>query len=154
MTTILFTMRNLMLEIYWGCFLFFVYTNNSGSATSTFIVYLCMRPGGRLNIKMPSYRYRDSHVKDKTVSPTVLSLTWESPYLGKTVFILRQGPVSWVTIVVSRLGGTAGWCSQNKSVAVLSQSLSLDQVLACVCWWQIAVCILKWLKVFVSLFHL
>ena len=35
----------------------------------------------------------DSHVKDKTVSPTVLSLTWESPYLGKTVFILRRGPV-------------------------------------------------------------
>ena len=49
-------------------------------------------PGGRLNIKMPSYQYRDSHVKDKTVSPTVLSLTWESLYLGKTVFILRQGP--------------------------------------------------------------
>ena len=48
--------------------------------------------GGRLNIKMPSYQYRDSHVKDKTVSPTVLSLTWESPYMGKTVFILRRGP--------------------------------------------------------------
>ena len=41
---------------------------------------------------MPSYQYRDSHAKDKTVSPTVLSLTWESPYLRKTVFILRQGP--------------------------------------------------------------
>ena len=41
---------------------------------------------------MQSYPYRDSHVKDKTVSPTVLSLTWESPYLGKTVFILRRGP--------------------------------------------------------------
>ena len=48
--------------------------------------------GGRLNIKMSSYQYRDSHVKDKTVSPTVLSLTWESPYLGKMVFILRRGP--------------------------------------------------------------
>ena len=46
-------------------------------------------PGGCLNINMPSYQYRDSHVKDKTVSPTVLSLTWESPYQGKTVFILR-----------------------------------------------------------------
>ena len=34
-------------------------------------------PGGCLNIKMPSYQYRDSHVKDKTVSPTVLSLTWD-----------------------------------------------------------------------------
>ena len=43
---------------------------------------------------MPSYQYRDSHVKAKTVSPTVLSLTWESPYLGKTVFILRRGPGS------------------------------------------------------------
>ena len=50
------------------------------------------RPGGRLNIKMSSYQYSNSHVKDKTVSPTVLSLTWESPYLGKTVFILRRGP--------------------------------------------------------------
>ena len=51
-------------------------------------------PGGRLNIKMPSYQYRDSHVKDKTVSPTVLSLSWKPPYLGKTVFILRRGPDS------------------------------------------------------------
>ena len=49
-------------------------------------------PGGRLNIEMSSYQYGDSHVKDKTVSPTVLSLTWESSYLGKTVFILRRGP--------------------------------------------------------------
>ena len=50
--------------------------------------------GDRLNIKMPSYQHRDSYVKDKTVSPTVLSLTWESPYLRKTVFILRRGPGS------------------------------------------------------------
>ena len=49
-------------------------------------------PGGHLNIKMSSYQYRDSHVKDKTVSSTVLFLTWESPYLVKTVFILRWGP--------------------------------------------------------------
>ena len=48
--------------------------------------------GDRLNIKMLSYQYRVPHVKDKTVSPTVLSLTWESPYLEKTVFILRQIP--------------------------------------------------------------
>ena len=47
--------------------------------------------GGRLSIKMPSYQYRDPHAKDKTVL-TVLSLTWKSPYLGKTVFILRQDP--------------------------------------------------------------
>ena len=31
-----------------------------------------------------------SAFKDKRVSPTVLSLTWESPYLGKSVFILRR----------------------------------------------------------------
>ena len=49
-------------------------------------------PRGRLNIKKSSYQYRDSHVKDKTVSPTVLSLAWESLYLGKTVFILRRAP--------------------------------------------------------------
>ena len=32
-------------------------------------------PGGLLSTKLPSYQYRDSHVKDKAVSPTVLSLT-------------------------------------------------------------------------------
>ena len=50
------------------------------------------KSGDHLNIKMSSYQYRDSHVKDKMVSPTVLPLTWESPYLGKMVFILRQVP--------------------------------------------------------------
>ena len=62
------------------------------------------KPGGRLNIKMPSYQYRDSHVKDKAVSPTILSLTWESPYLGKMVFILRRSPGACVmgyTVTVS-----------------------------------------------------
>ena len=61
------------------------------------------RSGSRLNIKMPSYQYRDSHFKDKTVSPTVLSLTWESPYLGKMVFILRQGPNPRITRAVIKL---------------------------------------------------
>ena len=46
--------------------------------------------GARLNTKMPSYQYRDPHVKDKTVSRPSYLLTWESPYLGKTVFILRR----------------------------------------------------------------
>ena len=69
---------------------------------------LCGPPlesGGHLNINMSSYQYRDPHVKDKTVSPTVLSLTWESPYQGKTVFILRRGPdgcwlLSWQALVL------------------------------------------------------
>ena len=34
--------------------------------------------GPCLNIKTVFHRYGDSHVKDKTVSETVLSLTWES----------------------------------------------------------------------------
>ena len=60
------------------------------------------RPGGRLNVKMSSYQYRDPHVKDKTVSrPSYLQLTWESPfkslilslqflYWGDSSFILRR----------------------------------------------------------------
>ena len=60
----------------------------------TRVFILTQGPGDHLNVKMPSYQYRDSHVKDKTVSPTVLSLTWESLYLGKTAFILRQAPGS------------------------------------------------------------
>ena len=49
-----------------------------------------------LNIKMSSYQYRDSHVKDKTVlRPS--TLIWESPYLGKRVFILRRG-LEWLTV--------------------------------------------------------
>ena len=39
-------------------------------------------PEPHLNIKMSSYQYRDPHAKDKMV----LSLTWESPYLWKTVW--------------------------------------------------------------------
>ena len=62
-------------------------------------IYIEPETWGRLNIKMPSYQHRDSHVKDKTVSPTVLSLTWESLYLGKTVFILRRGPDSQWRII-------------------------------------------------------
>ena len=49
--------------------------------------YINMKsPGGRLNKKDGLTRYGNSHVKD------VLSLTWKSPYVDKTVFILRRGP--------------------------------------------------------------
>ena len=61
-----------------------------------------MTAGGRLNKKDGLTRYGDSHVKDKTVSPTVLSLTWKSPYVDKTVFILRRGP--GVIILAGSLG--------------------------------------------------
>ena len=39
-----------------------------------------VRLGPRLNMKTVFPRYGDSHVKDKTVGETVLSLTWESLY--------------------------------------------------------------------------
>ena len=57
------------------------------------IVTWTNRSGDRLSIKMSSYQYRDPHVKDKDDLATVLSLTWESPYLRKTIFILRRGPL-------------------------------------------------------------
>ena len=37
-------------------------------------------PGPRLNIKTIFPRYGDSHVKDKTVGETIVSLTWEFLY--------------------------------------------------------------------------
>ena len=47
--------------------------------------------GGRLNKKDGLTRYGDSHVLT-----AVLSLTWKSPYVDKTVFILRRGPGSYL----------------------------------------------------------
>ena len=67
-------------------------------------------PGDRLNIKVASYQYRDPHVKDKTVSATVLSLIWESPYLGKTVFMLRRGP----GLVCADLVYLLIWCESSQ----------------------------------------
>ena len=42
--------------------------------------YFDTSKGPSLNIKTVFPRYGDSHVKDKTVGETVLSLTWESLY--------------------------------------------------------------------------
>ena len=69
------------------------------------LTWCILAPVGCLNIKMPSYQFRDSHVKDKTVSPTVLSLTWESLYLGKVVFILKPGPIAVQQYVAVRQYG-------------------------------------------------
>ena len=49
----------------------------------------------------------DSHIKDKTVSPTVLSLTWEYPYLAKTVFKLRRDPVSRLSHIINTIAAAA-----------------------------------------------
>ena len=46
-----------------------------------------IRTGGHLNIKMPSYQY----VKDKTVSPTVLSLNMGIPIPGKDGLYIETG---------------------------------------------------------------
>ena len=46
-------------------------------------------PGGRLNMKMLPYQYRDPQVKDKPV------YNLEIPTPGKTVFILRRAPDSY-----------------------------------------------------------
>ena len=47
--------------------------------------------GGRLNIKMSSYQYRDPMLKIRRFRDRLIFNTW-IPYLEKTVFILRQGP--------------------------------------------------------------
>ena len=70
--------------------------------------------GGRLNKKDSLTRYGNSHVKDKTA---VRTLTWKSPYVDKTVFILRRGggggggggggagsPKNWLMIAVVCVG--------------------------------------------------
>ena len=64
---------------------------------------LCIISRGCLNIKMLSYQYRDPHVKVKTVS-TALSLTWEFPYIGKTVLKLRCTCIILCVIIIK-------WCS-------------------------------------------
>ena len=95
---------------------------------------------GRLNIKMPSYQYR----KDKTVSPTVLSLTWESPYLGKTVFILRQGPsrcqlsIYWtvweLVLIYRKISNIRRAKSLNLNVSRPNLQMSLRNILEAKCW--------------------
>ena len=48
-------------------------------------------PGGRLILKMPSYRYIYSHYKDKTILRP-FNLYNGNPIPEKTVFILKQSP--------------------------------------------------------------
>ena len=45
-----------------------------------FDVKRLQKAGPRLNIKTVFPRYGDSHVQDKTVGESVLSLTWDSLY--------------------------------------------------------------------------
>ena len=50
-------------------------------------------PGGRLNINMSPYRYRDFHDKVKTVSRH-LNFVIKITIFGKTILLLRRGPRS------------------------------------------------------------
>ena len=65
--------------------------------------WICRRPGGRLNIKMSYYQYRDPHVWDK--SRDCLIFNMGIPYLGKIVFILRWGPYD------KNVCNVTGWCA-------------------------------------------
>ena len=85
--------------------------------------------GGCLNIKMYSYQYRDSHVKDKTVSPTILSLTWESPYLVKTVFILRRAQLVQFWWVVCTEGDIFQYGIRHRIGRTWKDSATWDWVL-------------------------
>ena len=56
--------------------------NSNIKCRITLMAFQWRRTKGRLNTNTVFNRYGE----------TVLSLTWESPYLEKTVFILRRGP--------------------------------------------------------------
>ena len=77
------------IQIRWS---YLYYGNPYPHVPEKSVFILSYGPGGRLKIKMQSYQYRDSHVKDKTVSSTVLSLTRESAYLGKDGLYIETGP--------------------------------------------------------------
>ena len=69
------------------------------------IDYAVTRPGGRLNIKMSSYQWKDPHVKDKTASrPSYLyhgnPHTWERLYI-ETGHCVSYGGLPRQDIVVS-----------------------------------------------------
>ena len=58
---------------------------------SCYLCHLTNMPGGRLNIKMSSYQYRDSHYKDETVSR--LSHLYDGNlYTKKDVLYIETGP--------------------------------------------------------------
>ena len=68
-----------------------------GAETGIFPDWLCQYhdcwwPGPRLNINTVFPQCGDSHVKDKTVGETVLSLTWVSLYWYDSIFIWRSPP--------------------------------------------------------------
>ena len=105
--------------------------------------------GGRLNKKDGLTRYGNSHVKDKTVSPTVLSLTWESPYLGKTVFILRRGPDNGYFFIFFQFCHVVHVYSFYKSVSFLKLTCCYT------CWYTyVEICIDCLFHIWISFYRI
>ena len=59
------------------------------------LLKVTMEPGGCLNTNMSSHQYRDPHVQIRGSHDRLISLTWESPCLAKTVFTLRWKTRTW-----------------------------------------------------------
>ena len=53
--------------------------------------YLKGHSGGHLNVKMPSYQYRDPMLKIRQSRDRII-FNMGFPYLGKMVITMRQGP--------------------------------------------------------------
>ena len=64
--------------------------------------------GVNLNIKIPSYQYRKSHYKDKTVGRFIFIM--ENSYTEQTETILRRGPFASVVILQDMGDDPYGWC--------------------------------------------
>ena len=82
------------------CVGFYIYYSTLSQYNEQLIIYklikisMRMSSGGHLIIKMPSYQYRDSHYKDKTVSWPSYLYNGDS-YTQHTVFIRDPGGHCW-----------------------------------------------------------
>ena len=74
-------------------------------------------PGGSLSTKMSSYQY-------------ILSLTCESPYLGKTVFTLRRGP--GISIVGTQDGSSFAPLSKASQAKFVSSGMEHCPLVTCI----------------------
>ena len=74
------------------------------------------RQGGRLSIKKPSHRYKDPHVKDKTVSRP--SYLWHgNPIPGKDGIDFETGPRSLINRIM---------CINTRSTMIFFETSSTD----------------------------
>ena len=83
----------LMRYLYWYGYMF---KKNLHVFYKLPLVAVFMCSGGRLDITMSSNRYRNSHYEERKY-PGCLIFKMESHRPGRTVFVLKQGPVSLLT---------------------------------------------------------